>query len=92
MQEPDGHDAFVPFADDATVRQIAAFSIENGTTAIALHGGLDITRDRHGLARARELKAILDAIVAHLSEQDLPEAVVEERPASRTVPNPFAGT
>ena len=54
---------FTPFADDAAATSIGKLTIENGTDWIALHGSLDLTRDRQGLAQARALKAILDQAV-----------------------------
>ncbi|MCJ2125537.1 hypothetical protein [Methylobacterium sp. J-077] len=84
-------DAFEPFADDASVRNIGALSFENGTDRIALHGSLDLTKDRAGLARARLLRDTLDAIVKALEAGDLPEAVaVAPDEAPKSVPNPFA--
>lgn len=92
-----GHDRadevpdFRPFADDATARTIAGLSIENGTTRIAVHGSLDISRDQAGLAQARLLQATLAAIVEALEAEDLPERVSEVEDATpRTVKNPFA--
>ncbi|WP_342149425.1 hypothetical protein [Methylorubrum sp. SB2] len=82
--------AFKPFADDAAVRTFENFSIENGTARIALHGSLDLTRDREGLRRARDLRATLDAIVTALEGEDLPEKVAEEPEAAAEVRNPFA--
>lgn len=81
---------FVPFADDATVWQVAGFSIENGTVALALHGSLEITRDRAGLDRARALTALLQSIVACLEADGLPAAVAQDKTAAPTVRNPFA--
>ncbi len=84
-------DAFAPFADAAGVRTIGALSFENGTDRIALHGSLDLTRDRTGLAQARLLRETLDAIVKALEADDLPETVAEAPEAVPTsVPNPFA--
>ncbi|CAA2155952.1 hypothetical protein MBRA_01570 [Methylobacterium brachiatum] len=84
-------DAFEPFADDAAVRNIGALSFENGTDRIALHGSLDLTRDKAGLAQARLLQATLDAIVKALEAGDLPEAVADAPDAApRSVANPFA--
>ena len=82
--------AFTPFADDSSVKTCADLSFENGTGRIALHGSLDITRDREGLRRARDLRAVLDAIVSALEHEDLPEAVAEEPEAATKVRNPFA--
>ena len=82
--------AFTPFADGTAVRTIGDLSFENGTDAIALHGSLDLTRDRGGLAQARALKATVDAIVAALEAGDLPEAVAEATVPATGVKNPFA--
>ncbi|HEX8416085.1 MAG TPA: hypothetical protein VF641_00635 [Methylobacterium sp.] len=82
--------SFTPFADDAAVRTIAGLAIENGRDRIAVHGSLDIGRDRTGLAQARALRDAIAAIVAALEAADLPDAVAEAtRPTSR-VKNPFA--
>jgi hypothetical protein len=85
---------FRPFAEGAGVQTLAGFSIENGTQRIALHGSLDLTRDREGLRRAKALKNLLDAVVATLeaeaSAEDLPEAVPEEPETAEPVRNPFA--
>ena len=81
---------FRPFAEDAGVQTLAGFSIENGTRRIALHGRLELTRDRAGLTRARALKSLLDAVVAALEAEDLPEAVPEEPETGAPVRNPFA--
>lgn len=84
-------DTFAPFADDAGVRTIGALSFENGTDRIALHGSLDLTRDKNGLAQARLLQQTLDAIVTALEGEDLPDAVAEAPDeAPKSVPNPFA--
>ncbi|MCE4225430.1 hypothetical protein HCU64_16870 [Methylobacterium sp. C25] len=81
---------FRPFADEVSVQTFGDLSLENGTTRIALHGSLDLTRDQPGLDHARALKATLDAIVAALEAEDLPKKVVEETRAPTIVKNPFA--
>jgi hypothetical protein len=81
---------FEPFADDASVRTLGGLSFENGRDRIGLHGSLDLTRDKAGLALARELKRTAAAIVAALESADLPEAVAEPEPAPQPVKNPFA--
>lgn len=82
---------FEPFADDAAVRNLGGLTVENGRDRIALHGSLDLTRDKAGLALARELKRTAAAIVAALESADLPEAVAEPEPeAPQRVKNPFA--
>ncbi|GJD82105.1 hypothetical protein [Methylobacterium gregans] len=84
---------FEPFADDAAVRTLGALTFENGSARIALHGTCEITRDKAGLALARELRRTAEAIVAALEAQDLPEQIAEPgEPDERTEPvrNPFA--
>lgn len=82
---------FVPFADEAGARSIGALCFENGTDRIAVHGSIDLTRDRTGLDQARLLRETLDAIVKALEGSDLPEAVAEAPGAPpRSVKNPFA--
>ncbi|GJD59652.1 hypothetical protein [Methylobacterium dankookense] len=82
---------FEPFADDSAVRNLGGLSFENGRDRIGLHGSLDLTRDKAGLALARELKRTAAAIVAALESADLPEAVAEpEGEAPQRVRNPFA--
>ncbi|MBE7200916.1 MAG: hypothetical protein INR70_24360 [Parafilimonas terrae] len=84
-------DSFAPFADDAGVRTIGALSFENGTDRIALHGSLDLTRDKAGLTQARLLRQTLDAIVTALEGDDLPDTVAEAPGAApKSVANPFA--
>jgi hypothetical protein len=84
-------DGFTPFADDTAARTIGGLSVENGTARIALHGSLDITQDKAGLAQARRLRDTAEAIVRALEAADLPERVAEAPDAPpRTVRNPFA--
>ncbi|WP_419952728.1 hypothetical protein [Methylobacterium sp.] len=83
-------DAFTPFADDATVETIGGLSVENGTLAIALHGSLDLSRDKAGLERARRLRTIAEEIVAVLETADLPDEVARTASNTRKVENPFA--
>ena len=80
---------FSPYADDAASLSVAGLTVENGRDRVALYGQLDLTRDKAGLRLARELKAVLDAVVRQLeAAPDLPEQVpAPEKP--RTVKNPF---
>ena len=77
-----------PFADDAVSIGIGDLTIENGTDQVSLHGSLDITRDKQGLAHARALKALLDQAVTYLQQQDDLPAALPPLP-SKTVKNPF---
>ncbi len=53
-----------PFQDEATSLALDQLTIENRLDRIEIYGSLQITRDKAGLALARELKALLDATVA----------------------------
>ena len=65
-----------PFADDSASVSVGKLTVENGVDQIALYGSLDLTRDKHGLAQAFALKAVVDSIVQHLqAENDLPDAL-----------------
>lgn len=81
---------FTPYADDAASLAIGGLTLENGRDRIALYGNLDLTRDKAGLAHARQLKALLDEAVKALEQApDLPEKLAgPDKPAS--VRNPFA--
>lgn len=82
-------EGFKPFADDAAVQSFGAFSIENGTSRILLHGSLELTKDRSGLERAERIKVILDEIVAALESAELPEDLAENLKSLTVVKNPF---
>lgn len=79
--------AFKPYADDTQSLQVAGLTLENQQDRIALYGQIDLTRDQQGLAHAQQLKAWLDAIVASLSAETLPERIQNER--IETIDNPF---
>ena len=78
-----------PYADDAASLQVGGLTLENGRQRVAVYGGLDLTRDRAGLAHARALKAVLDEVVRALeADPHLPDQVAPPR-APRRVKNPF---
>ncbi len=79
-----------PFADEATSLQIAGLTIENRLDRVSLFGSIDMTKDRDGLRRARELRALLEAVVAALErEGDSLPAAVEVGKKTDTARNPF---
>jgi hypothetical protein len=81
---------FHPFADDSRSQSIGDLTVENGTDKVSLYGSLDLTRDKAGLARARDLRAILDSVVRTLeADGDLPETIAPPEPTV-VVKNPFA--
>ena len=79
---------FKPFDNEADVLTVGNLSIENRLDRVTLQGDVELTRDRRGLALARELHAVLAATLKALeADKALPEAA--EVPAPRSVKNPF---
>ncbi|SDV50340.1 hypothetical protein [Chitinasiproducens palmae] len=85
--------AFKAFDNDSEVVSIHgdAFTIENDPLRIALHGELEIARDKAGLKTARALKQAIDAIVTALeADHGLPAVLPDEpAPSQGSVDNPF---
>ena len=80
---------FTPYADESEVLRIGDLEIENRVDRVSLTGDVVLTKDQTGLALAKELQALLGAIVKTLEAgQPLPETV-ELKPAT-IVKNPFA--
>ena len=79
---------FDPYANESDALTIGKLEIENRIDRVSLSGDAVLTRDRKGLALARKLKAVLDAVVKALeADKALPDAVQVEAP--QTVKNPF---
>ena len=79
---------FKPYANESDVIRIGALEIENRTDRIALTGDVVLTRDKAGLALAKELQALMDQVVKALeAEEKLPEKVGIK--SARVVKNPF---
>jgi hypothetical protein len=80
-----------PFANDTQAITLAGdLSVENGTDAVTLSGSLELTRDKVGLARAKELQTILAAIISSLeADTSLPASVDVKDEKPTYVPNPF---
>lgn len=79
---------FKPYANESEVIRIGALEIENRTDRVSLTGDVVLTRDKAGLALARELLALMDQVVKTLeAEKKLPDAV--EILAAKVVKNPF---
>lgn len=77
-----------PFENEAESLQIEELTIENRLDRISIYGNLEITRDKAGLNRARQLQRILaDTVRALEQADDLPDVVSVQPP--REVPNPF---
>jgi hypothetical protein len=76
-----------PFENESDVARIGKLTIENRSDRITIYGSLDITRDKAGQASANELKVLVDAIVARLAGEALPEAITFAK--ATQVKNPF---
>ena len=78
-----------PFANESDSLSVGGLTVENRTDRVSLYGNLDLTRDKRGLADARELKAVVDAVVAALEKDGkLPDKVAAPA-ATKEVDNPF---
>ena len=80
---------FKPYANEADVLRVGEMEIENRLDRVTLTGDVVLTRDKAGLALARELQAIVDSVVKALeADKQLPDAVAVKE--ARSVRNPFA--
>ena len=80
---------FLPYANEADVLRIGDLEIENRVDRISFTGDLVLTKDKAGLAMARELQSLVERVVKALeAEKQLPQ-IVELKP-SDTVKNPFS--
>ena len=80
---------FKPYANEADVLRIGDLEIENRVDRVSLTGDVVLTKDKAGLALARELQVLINDVVKALeAEKQLPETV-ELKPAD-IVKNPFA--
>jgi hypothetical protein len=77
-----------PFRNESESLQIGDLTVENRIDRISIYGSIDITRDKEGLAVARQLKEVLDLTLAELEKEELPERIVLA--PLETVDNPFA--
>lgn len=75
------------YQNESETVDIGKLTIENRTDRVTIYGSLDVTRDQAGLAAAKELKATIDAIVAFLEAENLPEHIQMKAPSE--VKNPF---
>ena len=80
---------FKPYANESDVLMLSSLAIENRVDRVTLHGDVELTRDKAGLALARQLKALIDAAVKALeADKALPDVIQTLKP--RSVKNPFA--
>jgi len=80
---------FEPYANEADVLRIGDLEVENRIDRVSLTGDVVITKDKAGLALAKELQSLIERTVKALeAEKQLPETV--ELKVTETVKNPFA--
>jgi hypothetical protein len=75
------------FQNESETFDIGKLTIENRTDRVTIYGSLDVTRDQAGLKAAKELKATVDAVVAFLEGEKLPEKIAMKAPTEKK--NPF---
>jgi hypothetical protein len=77
-----------PFENESQTLNIGDLTIENRLDQLEIYGSLAITRDQAGLVLAQQLKALLDAAVAHLQlASDLPARITIT--PTDSIDNPF---
>ena len=80
---------FKPYDNEADVLRIGDLEIENRVDRVTITGDVVLTKDKAGLALAKELQSLIDSVVTALgADKKLPDAV--EVKAAKTVKNPFA--
>jgi hypothetical protein len=77
-----------PFRNESESLQIGDLTVENRIDRVSIYGSIDITRDKEGVALARQLKEIIDLSLSELEKEELPESIALA--ALETVDNPFA--
>jgi hypothetical protein len=80
---------FAPYANESDVLRIGSLEIENRIDRVSMTGDVVITKDKAGLALAKELQSLVGDIVKAL-EADKQLPVTIELKATETVKNPFA--
>ena len=79
---------FRPYANESDTLTVGNLGIENRADRVTVHGDVVLTRDQKGLALAKALKAVIDAVVRALeADKALPDVVETIKPVS--VKNPF---
>ena len=80
---------FLPYANEADVLRIGDLQIENRVDRVSFTGDLVLTKDKAGLALAREMHSLIGRVVEVLAaDKQLPQIV--ELKVPETVKNPFS--
>jgi hypothetical protein len=79
-----------PYQNETESISFGTLTIENRVDRVTVYGNLDVTREKAGLANARQLREIMELIVRALeTAPDLPDQVGPPK-ATKTIKNPFA--
>lgn len=78
---------FQPFKNEADSIVIGELTVENRLDRIEIYGSVSLTRDKAGLELALQLKKLVDAAVAAMQSEKLPDKI-PVTPAEN-VDNPF---
>jgi hypothetical protein len=76
-----------PYDNEEDCFGIGNLTIENRLDRIQIYGSIELTKDQSGLDKARELKKLLDTVIAKLETEELPVSVAIDK--STMVDNPF---
>ena len=80
---------FLPYANEADVLRIGDLEIENRVDRVSFTGDLVLTKDKAGLALAKEMQSLMERVVKALeADKQLPQIVKLKVP--KTVKNPFS--
>ena len=77
-----------PFDNEQDAIVIDELTIENRVDQLEIYGSLAITRDKIGLARALQLKRVLDATIVQLQNDPSLPNQISFKPGDQ-VDNPF---
>lgn len=81
-----------PFENDTEVVSVSDLTIENGIDVIAIHGSIELSKDRLSLQRIEALQALLLEIKGSFDDvNDLPEKATapEKGAVIEVITNPF---
>ena len=80
---------FLPYANEADVLRIGDLEIENRVDRVSFTGDLVLTKNKTGVALAKELQSLMERVVRALeADKQLPQIVKLKVP--KTVKNPFS--
>lgn len=82
-----GNKMFKPFVDGNESSAIYDLTLENQVDCVSLYGNLQITKDQEGLKTAKTLQDFINAVVAALEQENLPEKI--QRQPEQEIENPF---